>query len=62
MEKRAKYFVEIVPGSKEGRELAEEIKVLLMEKAKGEAKEKIKLINPEEFLKFVPYGKGEVAK
>jgi len=62
MEKRAKYFIEVVPGSKEGRGFAEEIKALLMEKAKGDDKESIKQINPEEFLKFVPYGKGELAK
>ena len=62
LEKNAKYFVEICPGQKEGRGFAEEIKAFLVEKAKGEDKEKIKQINPEEFLKFVPYGKGEVAK
>jgi hypothetical protein len=62
IEKQAKYFVEIAPGSKDGRGFAEEIKALLMEKARGDDKEKIKLINPEEFLKFVPYGRGELAK
>lgn len=62
LEARAKYFVEIVPGSKEGRAFAEEIKAFLVEKAKGEDKEKIRQINPEEFLKLVPYGKGELAK
>jgi len=62
LEKRAKYFVEIVPGSREGKAFAEEIKAVLVEKAKGEDKEKIMQINSEEFLKFVPYGKGEMAK
>ncbi|MGC9310791.1 MAG: NFACT RNA binding domain-containing protein [Candidatus Aenigmatarchaeota archaeon] len=60
LKKHAKYFVLVVPGEKSGRALGQEIRERLAQKAKGEDKEEILRINPEEFLKFVPYGKGEI--
>ncbi|MBN2095019.1 MAG: NFACT family protein [Candidatus Aenigmarchaeota archaeon] len=62
VERNAKYFVEIVPGSLEGKELGEAIKEELINQAAKGDKEAIKTINPEEFLKIVPYGKGQLAK
>ncbi len=58
--KKPKNFVVIVPGEKEGKELAELIKLKLTEKAKKEDKNKILEINPDEFLRIVPYGKGDL--
>ena len=62
IKKHAKYFVGLIPGKKEGKKLGELIKSKIFEKAKKEDKEKIKQINPDEFLKVVPYGKGEFLK
>ncbi len=52
-------FITIIPGEKEGKGLVEKIKSKLIEKAKKEDKEKIQRINPDKFLKIVPFGKGE---
>jgi predicted ribosome quality control (RQC) complex YloA/Tae2 family protein len=62
LKKHAKYFVLVVPGDKSGRELGLEIRAELAKMAKGEDKEAILSINPEEFLKMAPYGKGEVTE
>ncbi|MCK4729880.1 MAG: NFACT family protein [Candidatus Aenigmarchaeota archaeon] len=62
IKKHAKYFVGLIPGGKEGKELGELIKLKIFEKAKKEDVEKIKQINLDEFLKVVPYGKGEILK
>jgi predicted ribosome quality control (RQC) complex YloA/Tae2 family protein len=60
VKKYAKYYVTIVPGEKQGKELGNGIKEKLMKKAKKKDKEKIAKINIDEFLKVVPYGRGEV--
>lgn len=62
IKKHAKYFVGLIPGGKEGKELGELIRLKISEKAKKEDGEKIKQINIDEFLKVVPYGKGEILK
>ncbi len=62
IKKHAKYFVGLIPGVKEGKELGELIKLNISEKAKKDDAEKIKQINIDEFLKVVPYGKGEILK
>ena len=58
--KPAKYSIILVPGELEGKRLVEEITSKLVEKAKKEDNEKILKINPDEFLKIVPFGKGKV--
>lgn len=60
VKKYAKYYVVIVPGKEEGKKLGKKIKERLKEKARKEDKEKIEKINIDEFLKVIPYGKGEV--
>ena len=60
VKKYSKYYVTIVPGDERGKKLGNEIKEKLMEKARKEDKEAIAKINIDEFLKFVPYGKGRV--
>ncbi|MCK4429147.1 MAG: DUF814 domain-containing protein, partial [Candidatus Aenigmarchaeota archaeon] len=62
VKKRAKYFITLTPGEKEGKELADEIKSKLEKQMGKEDKGKIKNINPDEFLKIVPYGKGDFFK
>lgn len=60
VKKYSKYYVTIVPGEEKGKKLGNEIKEKLIEKAKKEDKEVISKMNIDEFLKFVPYGKGRV--
>ncbi|RLJ00455.1 MAG: hypothetical protein DRP06_02010 [Candidatus Aenigmatarchaeota archaeon] len=60
IKKHAKYFIGLIPGGGEGKELGELIKLKISEIAKKEDSEKIKQINIDEFLKVVPYGKGEI--
>jgi len=58
--KKPKNFVVVVPGEKKGRELAENIKARIISKSKKEDIKKIEKINIDEFLRIVPYGKGNI--
>ena len=58
--KKPKNFVVVVPGEKKGRELAENIKARIISKSKKEDIKKIEKINIDEFLRIVPYGKGDI--
>ncbi len=60
VKKYAKYYLVVVPGNEEGKKLGRRIKDKLKEKVGKEDKEKIERINIEDFLKVVPYGRGEV--
>lgn len=60
VKKYARYYLVVIPGNKSGKELGTSIKKALIEKSKKEDIANIIKINPEEFLKVVPYGKGEI--
>jgi predicted ribosome quality control (RQC) complex YloA/Tae2 family protein len=60
MKKYSKYYIILVPGEKKGKELGKEIKEKLKEKADRKFGEKIEKINIDEFLKVVPYGRGNI--
>lgn len=61
IEKKCKYFVMIKPGNKKSKELAEEIKKEILRKANETDGKRIKKIPLEEFQKWIPSGKGEIA-
>ncbi|MBN2014678.1 MAG: DUF814 domain-containing protein [Candidatus Altiarchaeota archaeon] len=60
IEKGAKYSVKIGPGEKKSKQLAEDIRKKLLEKAGKEEREKIKATGLEEIQKWIPAGKGRV--
>lgn len=62
VEKKARYFVKIGPGDKKSKQLAEEIKVVVLKNAREEDHEKIKRSRIEEIQKSIPGGKGRIKK
>ena len=62
VEKNATYFVKIGPGDKKSKELAREIKDLVLKSARKEDLEKIKGIKIEEIQRWIPSGKGRIKK
>ena len=60
--KYSDYMVTIVPGDKDSKTLAAEIKNSLLEKALPEDKEAIERIDLKEIQKIIPYGKGDLVK
>ena len=60
VKKYAKNYIVIVPGNNEGKQLGSKIKSLLKEKSGKKDRERIESINADEFLKVIPYGKGEI--
>ncbi|RLG56292.1 MAG: fibronectin-binding domain-containing protein [Candidatus Hydrothermarchaeota archaeon] len=62
IESKTPYFVTLVPGRKKSKELAEEIKNIILSKVKEKDKEKVKNVEIEEIQRFLPAGGGEVKK
>ncbi len=62
VKKYSNYMITIVPGDKDSKSLAVEIKNSLLEKALPEDKEIIERINLKEIQKIIPYGKGDLVK
>jgi predicted ribosome quality control (RQC) complex YloA/Tae2 family protein len=62
VKKQTPYLVTIIPGDKDGSELAEEIKKELLLKVSYELKKATEEIDLEEIRKIIPYGKGELVR
>ena len=58
--KQTNIYVELAPGRQSGKNLAKQIRDLLIEKAPKNWREKILTIPNQEFMGFVPFGIGEV--
>lgn len=60
VEKKTRCFAKIIPGQKKSKELAEEIKELLIKNAEKEDAKKIKDIRIDEIQRLIPAGRGRL--
>ncbi len=59
---KTKFYVNIVPGNKPSKKVAEEIKTKLVKKTQKKLHNKITLIPVEEIQRYIPAGKSDIAK
>ncbi len=62
VKKNSNYFVELTPGNKKSKTLAEEVKKKILSKAKKEYIDKIDKVDLQEIQKWIPSGKGRIKK
>jgi predicted ribosome quality control (RQC) complex YloA/Tae2 family protein len=62
VEKKTKHYAKIIPGDRKSKELAEEIKKVLLRSAGKEMSEQIKNIKLDDIQKLIPAGKGRLTR